>query len=348
MVTMYSLGFCIIKYREGYTFMPDHGIVPTPYQMWPQSEQAAIFPLTLLFAIAWSFEMVTHLEELCFWLFLVNASTTQQDWFRSYYFRTWTVGSVVAVVYMPLVTIFTRGDKLRCEAFTFLAGSLGSLSLTLWFMPILWTFPSFLQNLRNEGADMNTIARLTKFHELNTLRVIFRFIFVVPLLLLGVDGIRPHQHLNESMAVTDVLAMLAAIGCMISSAMTLVIFFPRQIQTEIQVKEAKKTARTARSHARTHSHSHSHSHSDSHSHSGGKATYLLEQNVYELQHPNPWDAGDEQKLPPLSPNRRQPDDVEMAVKGGRLSERNLRKHDQRMSKYNRLVHNYTSPIDLMS
>jgi hypothetical protein len=67
---------------------------------------------------------------------------------------------------MPLVTIFTRHDPLKAcsvaavpisethltpllqnEAFTFLAGSLGSFSLTLWFLPVLWTFPSFLANL---------------------------------------------------------------------------------------------------------------------------------------------------------------------------------------------------------
>lgn len=99
---------------------------------------------------------VTHLEELCFWLFLINAGSAQQDWFRSAYFKTWLIGSAFAVCYMPLVTIFTRSDVLKvgdldhlqvwdgpltlseqCEAYTLLAGSLGSLSLTLWFMPVL-------------------------------------------------------------------------------------------------------------------------------------------------------------------------------------------------------------------
>ena len=51
--------------------------------------------------------------ELCFWLFLVNAVRARQDWFRSSYFRTWTIGSVVAVSYMPLITIFTRSDPLK-------------------------------------------------------------------------------------------------------------------------------------------------------------------------------------------------------------------------------------------
>lgn len=95
--------------------------------------------------------------ELCFWLFVVNLGPTQKDWFGSLYFRTWIVGSSIAIFYMPLVTIITRSDPLKvqfcdsaivntsdltfrlskCEAYTFLAGSLGSLCLTLWFLPVL-------------------------------------------------------------------------------------------------------------------------------------------------------------------------------------------------------------------
>jgi hypothetical protein len=51
--------------------------------------------------------------ELCFWLFLVNAGRAKQDWFRSGYFKLWMIGSVVAITYMPLVTIFTRSDPLK-------------------------------------------------------------------------------------------------------------------------------------------------------------------------------------------------------------------------------------------
>jgi hypothetical protein len=37
----------------------------------------------------------------------------QKDWFRSLYFKAWIVGSVVAILYMPLVTICTRSDPLK-------------------------------------------------------------------------------------------------------------------------------------------------------------------------------------------------------------------------------------------
>jgi len=184
--------------------------------------------------------MVTHLEELCFWLFLVNAGQMQQDWFRSLYFKTWVAGSAVAVVYMPLVTTFTRSDPLRCEAYSFLAGSLGSLSLTLWFTPILWTFPRFLRDLQREGVDMNTVVRLTTFYELNAIRVVFRFLFCVPLLVLGIDGVRPHQHINESGFWTEILTIIAGIGCVVSSGITLVIFFPRSVESEIANKQASR------------------------------------------------------------------------------------------------------------
>lgn len=47
--------------------------------------------------------------------------------------------------------------------------------------------------------------------------------FTGAFLILGVDGIRPHHHVNESMFWTDFLAMVGAFGCCVSSALTLVV-----------------------------------------------------------------------------------------------------------------------------
>ncbi|KIJ66124.1 hypothetical protein HYDPIDRAFT_87610 [Hydnomerulius pinastri MD-312] len=243
LIIVYAVGFAVIKYHYGFTVIPGMGIIPTPYELWSDSAQSAILPLYLCFAIAWGLEMVTHLEELCFWLFLVNAGSAHQDWFRSLYFKTWAFGSFVAVLYMPLVTIFTRQDPYKCEAYTFLAGSLGSLSLTIWFLPILWAFPSFIENLKQSNVDMSTLVRLTKFHELNCIHVVFRFLFTIPFVVLGIDGVRPHQHINDKMLPTDLLAMVAGIGCVVSSGITLVIFFPRSIEGEISKKEQARERR---------------------------------------------------------------------------------------------------------
>lgn len=232
------LGFTIIKYHEGYIELP-FGTTPTPYTLWEPFERKAIFPLMLLFSLGWSLEMVTHLEELCFWLFLINATYIERNWFRSPYFKVWVGGSIVAVLYMPLVSVFTRSDPLMNEAYTFLSGSLGSLAITIWFLPILHKFPSFLMDLRSEGIDIKTIVRLTRFSELNSIRVAFRFLFTVPVVILGIDGVRPHKHINDNLFATDFLVMLAGFGCVVSSAITLIIFFPRSIEGEIDACDAR-------------------------------------------------------------------------------------------------------------
>jgi hypothetical protein len=64
---------------------------------------------------------------------------------------------------------------------------------------------------------MNTLVRLTKFHELNVrlrlreclrphlmgmeqcIRIVFRFLFTIGFVILGIDGVRPHQHINDKM-----------------------------------------------------------------------------------------------------------------------------------------------------
>ncbi|KIY46156.1 hypothetical protein FISHEDRAFT_48082 [Fistulina hepatica ATCC 64428] len=236
----YAIGFTIIKYREGYMDIPGYGIQPTPYTLWPEASRRAITPLMLMFSIAWSFEMITHLEELCFWLFLVNADTAGQDWFKSLYFKIWAIGSSIAVIYMPIVTGLTSHDVPKCQAYTFLAGSLGSLVLTIWFTPILWTFNSFINRLKRDGVDDATIIRLTKFHELNSIRIIFRYMMTVPLLILGSDGLTTHMYVNSSSILTDLFFILAALGCVISSGITLVIFFPRSTDTEIRMHESRR------------------------------------------------------------------------------------------------------------
>ncbi|KAI0752774.1 hypothetical protein C8Q80DRAFT_1148157 [Daedaleopsis nitida] len=366
-IIAYSFGFAVIKYQEGFVDHPVYGIMPRPWQMWSQTHKDAIVPLYLLFTLSWSLEMVTHLEELCFWLFLVNSGSEQQDWFRSLYFRTWIVGSFIALTYMPLVTIFTRADPLKCESFTFLAGSLGSLSLTLWFMPILWTFPAFIGNLKKSGVDIRTIVRLTTFHELNCLRVVFRFLFVAPLLVLAVDGVRPHQHVNESPFWTELLTSISALGCVISSAITLVIFFPRSVEGELQSRNGTREATRSRQfHARNDSRYSRGSSYLAPSHEPKRLSYALSDQSQPLReyarsdtkHATPsldldLDLGAEIPNPVtavFSPNRRVGESafVEgrvVQVEPSRLTERALAAHDR--SAVHPFLHNFTSPIDIM-
>ncbi|KAG8793525.1 hypothetical protein FRC16_010919, partial [Serendipita sp. 398] len=132
------------------------------------------------------------------------------------------------------------------ESWTFFAGGVGSLLITLWFLVVLFKFPKFLKRVRNEGAEADVVVRLTTFDELNRIRVGFRFFFAGPLLILAVDGILPGYHpINTNQFWTDLLSMVGGIGCIVSSILTLLIFFPRSIAKEAGYK-AKTVSLTSR------------------------------------------------------------------------------------------------------
>ncbi|KAH7099888.1 hypothetical protein BKA62DRAFT_673133 [Auriculariales sp. MPI-PUGE-AT-0066] len=233
LIATYACGFAYIKYSEGWVDIPGLGVLPKPHEKWSQRHQDMIFPLQMLFAVAWGLEIVTHLEELCFWLFLLRSNTSgDAHWFKSAHFKLWLVGSLLGFVGIPLVTVFKRQSANESEAWTFLIGSAGSLLLTLLFLPVLFGFPSFLRRLKEEGAQRRVVMRLCHFHDINIIRICFRFFFVLPLFVLGLDGVLPNPVINHSIFWTDLLTFLAALGCSASSVMTLLIFFPRDLESE--------------------------------------------------------------------------------------------------------------------
>ncbi|CCA77764.1 hypothetical protein PIIN_02986 [Serendipita indica DSM 11827] len=322
----YSLIMAYIKYDEGYMDLRalGRGVIPKPYALWPQHYKDLVLPATVCFSVGWSLEIVSHLEELNFWLFLLhqvrvilfsiqkislglglsrvprlslvilffgafwlitdisavsprNATyllvavvvtlrntlrhallptssddipkllrrlpvwmlqgPSQRDWFSSLEFKTWAAGATLAVVGMPTLTVLTRADPYKSEAWTCFAGGVGSTLITLWFLVVLFKFPRFLKRVRNEGADAEVVVRLTTFDELNRIRVGFRFFFAGSFLILATDGILPgDKPINTSPFWTDLLSMTGAIGCVVSSMLTLLIFFPRSIAKEAGYK----------------------------------------------------------------------------------------------------------------
>jgi len=67
---------------------------------------------------------------------------------------------------------------------------------------------------------------------LNVVRVMFRFLFTIPLLVLAIDGIQGQHRINTDPFWSDFLLILGGIGCFISSTITLFIFFPRPTTRE--------------------------------------------------------------------------------------------------------------------
>ncbi|KAI0076410.1 hypothetical protein K474DRAFT_1565450, partial [Panus rudis PR-1116 ss-1] len=240
LLVLFSVAITVIKFREGFILTPDHRIIPRPLELYSPSAKAWVIPLNFVFSIAWALEMVTHLEELAFWLYLLHQNPQKEEWFSSWEYRLWYLGSMVAILGMPLTALITRKDITTCDAYIFLAGSAGSTTTTICSLYVLWRFPKFIRHVQQEGADPTVVVRLATFYQLNNARVVFRFLFTVPLMIIAIDGIIDGPHIiNRSLLIStpnrnsDFLHMIAGIGCFVSTTITLLIFFPRSITKEV-------------------------------------------------------------------------------------------------------------------
>ncbi|RDB22266.1 hypothetical protein Hypma_010598 [Hypsizygus marmoreus] len=174
-------------------------------------------------------------QKLTFWVFLLNQGPGKREWFASWEFRVWTMGSMASITGMPITVLAARHDIDTCLSYIFLVGSSAGTTTTVFFLYVLGRFPWFIRHVKSEGAEPDVVIRLATFYQLNRIRVIFRFLFTLPLLIIALDGLRgPYP-------VVDFLLMMGGIGCFISSAITLLIFFPRSITRESGYK-AKATS----------------------------------------------------------------------------------------------------------
>ncbi|KAJ7647885.1 hypothetical protein FB45DRAFT_1020096 [Roridomyces roridus] len=237
LIMVFSVAISALKYQEGFLALPDGTIMPRPFELWKANHLRWMLPLYFILSIAWGLELVTHLEELTFWLFLLHQGPNKREWFHSWEFRMWYIGSLTAVVALPLTTLTKRHDLNRCEAWIFLGGSAAGTFTTICFLYVLARFPGFIRGVKAEGADPDVVVRLSTFYHLNCIRVLFRFFFTAPLLTLALDGLTDRRLAVVSSSFwTDLLFMMGGIGCIISSAITLLIFFPRSLTTEAGYK----------------------------------------------------------------------------------------------------------------
>ncbi|KAL1687882.1 hypothetical protein GGG16DRAFT_116527 [Schizophyllum commune] len=230
----FSASMTRLKYREGHVVLPSGQAVPRPVPAWSQESKDQLLPLLFVFSIAWAFEIVTHLEELMFWLFLLHQGPRKRDWFHSWEFRIWSLGSTTAIVGLPMTTLAARRDLDLCAAWIFLVGAVAGTVTTVWFLYVIGKFPTFIAQVKAGGAEPAVVVRLFRFYQLHTFRVVLRFFFTVPLLVLAADALAMGTHpIVHDPFWADFLLLIGGIGCFSSSALTLLIFFPRSFTQEM-------------------------------------------------------------------------------------------------------------------
>ncbi|KAJ7195510.1 hypothetical protein GGX14DRAFT_676855 [Mycena pura] len=236
LLMVFSVAMTALKYKEVFVILwrSNSTVLPRPFAMWQHDQLRWILPLYFMLSIAWSLELVTHLEELTFWLFLLHQGPRKREWFHSWEFRAWYLGSMVAILGMPLTTLLKRHNIETCEAWILVAGASAGTFTTVCFLHVLFNFPGFIRGVKAEGAEPDVVVRLATFYHLNQ-----RFLFTVPLLILGLDGLVDGSFrivASPAHRAVDIFLMMGSIGCFISSALTMLIFFPRSMTSEAGYK----------------------------------------------------------------------------------------------------------------
>uniref|UniRef100_A0A0W0EX15 Transmembrane protein n=1 Tax=Moniliophthora roreri TaxID=221103 RepID=A0A0W0EX15_MONRR len=229
-------------------------LIPRPFSMWSAINKRWLLPLYFVLSAAWALELsvnptpyqlrpsltkvdesrVTHLEGgyISFSTQLGVNGPSKRDWFHSWEFRVWSLGSIAAVLGMPIAVLVRRKDYDTCIAWILFSGSSAGTLTTICFIYVLVRFPGFMRRVKSEGAEPDVVVRLATFYQLNVIRIVFRFLFNFSLLTLALDGILQQFKIARTIAAADLLSMLGGIGCFVSSAITLLIFFPRSITRE--------------------------------------------------------------------------------------------------------------------
>ncbi|KAF9777923.1 hypothetical protein BJ322DRAFT_1015308 [Thelephora terrestris] len=260
LLVVFSTSMTAVKVREGakrriLSMFPT--VMPMPVQLYSESSRTLLLPLYFVFATSWALELLRGLTclpvELTFWLFMLNQSPGKCQWFSSFEYKVWFFGTFISILGLPLTALVARNDLVLCDAWIVVVGSSASLATTIAFVHVLVKFPGFLRHIKSEGAEAAIVVQLHTFYRLNIARFIFRALFCVSLLILGVDAVAPggqtinhHPYItlllvlkhDPSLHNSDFLFMLGGIGCFFSSAITLLIFFPRSTTAEMgyQVK----------------------------------------------------------------------------------------------------------------
>ncbi|KAH7928722.1 hypothetical protein BV22DRAFT_1058470 [Leucogyrophana mollusca] len=232
LLVIYSVAITVFKFQEGYVLSPQGVNIPQLFEFYTPANKRWILPLLFILSAAWACEIITHLEELTFWLFLLHQGPKTRLWFDSWEFRLWLLGTVVAGLGLPLTALISRRQLDTCQAWIFLVGSTASTVTTIFFLYVLARFPMFIRRVKEDGGEPGVVLRLVMFYQLNFARVIFRFLFSIPLFVLALDGVQG-PHSVDSDPITDFLLMIGGIGCFVSSAITLLIFFPRSLTQEL-------------------------------------------------------------------------------------------------------------------
>ncbi|WVF69659.1 hypothetical protein IAT40_004438 [Kwoniella sp. CBS 6097] len=227
-----------VKYEEYYAVIPisptKSEIMPVPFSLWDEHKQHLVRAAYQMLAIAWALVLAIHSEETLYWAYLIGSIRKRStgSWFASVWFKVWLMIVITVSCVLPGVANIETTNLIKMEGNIFMTGSvlatcLFGISLWLYFV-----FPSFIRDSRRQGANPEVISRLYYFKELNTIRTIFRLLYVTCIMTLSVDGFTKHKHINTSPFWLDLFYVCGLVFVFTSNGLSLMILLPKSLQSD--------------------------------------------------------------------------------------------------------------------
>ncbi|ODN78906.1 hypothetical protein, variant [Cryptococcus amylolentus CBS 6039] len=226
-----------VIYAEYWIYYPalDETIV-TPWSLYTPAHYK-LFRTSLYFITAgWGFLQGVHLEEFLYWAYLIKSINTpggpRTSWLHSGFFKVW-VGLFISCFALLIGSVHIEEHDLDLmRSYLFMVGSCMSLVLAFASIALCIVFPSFLRNVKRQGASFEVLERLYFFSEVNEIRTVCRIVYSVSFLILSADAFTTNQAINSSSFWSDAFYLCGQLGLLSATCLSVVILLPRNMTSE--------------------------------------------------------------------------------------------------------------------
>ncbi|ORY31012.1 hypothetical protein BCR39DRAFT_587665 [Naematelia encephala] len=228
---IWASGWTYLKYKLGWTYIPGHGPLPVPDQLWTEHDRGFNTPLTFFLVLSYSLQISLNTEEALYWHHLIQAvrrpHSASANWLSSRFFVSWiTISAFFTLVQFSATWIkYGTFDNQLSRALT-CAGIL-QLVLVSASTVIIFQFPAFLSSVKTSGAGPEVRTRLHFYHELNKVRTFSRTVLALSCLTLGADGLTEKKRINTSRVAPDTLEQILFGSYFFSNLIGLMLYLPR-------------------------------------------------------------------------------------------------------------------------
>ncbi|OXC69101.1 hypothetical protein AYX13_02391 [Cryptococcus neoformans] len=226
-----------VLYSEYWIYYPPlEKTIVTPYQLYSKTHYN-LFKTSLYFiTVTWGFLQGVHLEEFLYWGYLIKSIYTpggpQTSWLRSGFFKAW-IGLFICSFALLIASVHIENTNLdMIRAYLFCVGSSLSILLAFASVGLCLIFPSFLTNVRRQGANAEVLERLHFFSEMNEIRTACRLVYSICFLIISADAFTAEQRVNKSRFWSDTLYLCGQLGLFCATCLSVVVLLPRNMTSE--------------------------------------------------------------------------------------------------------------------